>query len=90
MLAFYLSPSRVRHPYLLWTSFMAAAAGGLNLAMERSLKQRAIKDEDEEGEVNGEQVEKEARRQQFVEFVRTGVSGLGFVMDVVGIWGDGA
>ena len=67
---------------------MAISAGGLNLAMERSLKQRVV--EDEEGEVNGEQVEKEARRQQFVEFVRTGVSGLGFVMGVVGIWGDGA
>lgn len=67
---------------------MATMAGGLNFAMERSLKQRGVAEE--EGEVNGEQVEKEARRQQFVEFVRTGVSGVGFVMGVVGIWGDGA
>ena len=27
------------------------------------------------GEVNGEQVEKKARDQQWIEFVRTGVSG---------------
>lgn len=64
---------------------MAAGAGGLNLAMDRGMGKA-----DEEGEVNGEQVEKEARRQQFIEFVRAGVSGLGFVMGVVGIWGDGA
>lgn len=67
---------------------MAATAGGLNLAMERGMGRRVVKEE--QGEVNGEQVEKEARRQQFIEFVRTGVSGLGFVMGVVGIWGDGA
>ena len=87
-LAFYLSPSRVRHPYLIWTSLFAAASGGLNLAMEKSMKERVI--EDEVGDVNGEQVEKKARDQQWIEFVRTGVSGLGFVMGVVGIWGDGA
>ena len=52
------------------------------------MKQRVIKDDVED--VNGEQVEKDARTQQFIEFVRTGVAGLGFVMGVVGIWGDGA
>lgn len=67
---------------------MAAASGGLNLAMDKSMKQRVIKDE--VGEVNGEQVEKKARDQQWIEFVRTGISGLGFIMGVVGIWGDGA
>ena len=67
---------------------MAALSGGLNLAMDKSMKQRVVKDE--VGEVNGEQVEKKARDQQFIEFARTGVSGLGFVMGVVGIWGDGA
>lgn len=87
-LAFYLSPARVRHPYLLWTSLVAAMSGGLNLAMDKSMKQRVIKDD--VGEVNGEQVEKKARDQQFIEFVRTGISGVGFVMGVVGLWGDGA
>ncbi|KAF2481762.1 hypothetical protein BDY17DRAFT_354488 [Neohortaea acidophila] len=87
-LAFYLSPARVRHPYLLWTSMLAVASGGLNLAMDKSLKQRVALDD--VADVNGEQVEKRARDQQWIEFVRTGVSGVGFVMGVVGIWGDGA
>ena len=56
--------------------------------MDKSMKQRVIKDD--VGDVNGEQVEKKARDQQWIEFVRTGVSGLGFVMGVVGLWGDGA
>ena len=67
---------------------MAATAGGLNLAMDRSMKKRVAMDEVEE--VNGEQVEKKARDQQYIEFVRTGVSGVGFIMGVVGLWGDGA
>lgn len=58
------------------------------MAMDKSMKQRVITDE--VGEVNGEQVEKKARDQQFIEFLRTGVSGVGFVMGVVGLWGDGA
>ena len=58
------------------------------MAMDKGMKQRVVKDE--VGEVNGEQVEKKARDQQWLEFVRTGVSGLGFVMGVVGLWGDGA
>ncbi|KAK3058654.1 hypothetical protein LTR09_000219 [Extremus antarcticus] len=92
-LAFYLSPSRVRHPYLLWTALAASASGGLNLAMDKRLKRRVVKgaeDEEDMDDVNGEQVEKRAREQQWIEFVRTGVSGLGFVMGVVGLWGDGA
>lgn len=56
--------------------------------MDKRLRQRVVKDDVEE--VNGEEVERTARNQQFVEFVRAGVSGLGFVMGVVGIWGDGA
>jgi autophagy-related protein 33 len=56
--------------------------------MNKSMRERVVKDD--VGEVNGEQVEKEARDQQWLEFVRTGVSGVGFVMGVVGIWGDGA
>ncbi|KAK5708293.1 hypothetical protein LTR97_000833 [Elasticomyces elasticus] len=87
-LAFALSPSRIRHPYLLWTSLIAASSGALNFAMDKSMRQRVVKDE--VGEVNGEQVEKKARDQQWIEFVRTGVSGLGFVMATVGIWGDGS
>lgn len=88
LLAFWLSPSRFRHPYLIWTALIAGASGALNLAMDRSLKQRVVKDD--VGEVNGEQVENQTRDQQWLEFVRTGVAGLGFTMGMIGIWGDGA
>lgn len=67
---------------------MAASSGLLELVMDKSLRQRVVED-DVEG-VNGEEVERTARNQQFVEFVRAGVSGAGFVMGVVGVWGDGA
>ena len=78
----------MRHPYLLWTSLLAASSGALNLAMRPDMGERVVKDV--AGDVNGEQVEKKAREQQWIEFVRMGVSGLGFAMGVVGIWGDGA
>ncbi|KAK5118406.1 hypothetical protein LTR62_002920 [Meristemomyces frigidus] len=87
-LAFSLSPARLRHPYLLWTSLAAATSGLMNFAMDSSMRQRVH--EDEVADLNGEQVEKKARDQQWLEFVRMGVSGVGFVMGVVGIWGDGA
>jgi len=87
-LAFYLSPPRIRHPYLLWTGLVATASGGLNLLMDKKAKQSVAIDE--VGDVNGEQVEKRTRDQQLVEFVRTAVAGVGFAMGVVGIWGDGA
>jgi autophagy-related protein 33 len=86
--AFALSPARVRHPYLLWTGLVAAASGGLNLAMEQRLKQGVV--EEDVDDVNGEEVERRAREQQWVEFVRCGVSGLGFAMSVLGLWGDGS
>ncbi|KAK3672006.1 hypothetical protein LTR78_008181 [Recurvomyces mirabilis] len=86
--AFALSSPRQRHPYLLWTSLAAASSGLLNFAMDASTRSSAAIEE--VGEINGEQVEKKARDLQWVEFVRMGVSGVGFVMGVVGIWGDGA
>ena len=60
----------------------------MNLAMRDDMGERVVKDI--VGEVNGEQVERKAREQQWIEFVRMGVSGAGFAMGVVGIWGDGA
>lgn len=44
----------------------------------------------EEENVNGEKVEAEMGRERWTQAVRTGVCGLGFVMGVVGVWGDGA
>jgi len=40
--------------------------------------------------VNGEKVEMEMARERKIQLVRTVVSGVGFMMGVVGIWGDGA
>jgi hypothetical protein len=39
--------------------------------------------------VNGEQLEKAMEDFQFRQTVRTVVVGLGFLMNIVGIWGDG-
>ena len=50
---------------------------------------QGVVDEDVD-DVNGEEVERRAREQQWIEFVRCGVSGVGFAMGVLGIWGDGA
>ena len=40
--------------------------------------------------VNGEKVEAEMMRERRVQKIRTLISGVGFAMGVVGIWGDGA
>jgi hypothetical protein len=48
-------------------------------------------EEDAEGmTVNGEKVEAEMSRERRVQGVRALVSGIGFAMGIVGIWGDGA
>ena len=44
----------------------------------------------EGSEVNGEKVEIEMARERRVQGVRGLVAGVGFLMGVVGIWGDGA
>ncbi|TKA25094.1 hypothetical protein B0A50_06159 [Salinomyces thailandicus] len=91
LLSFYLSPSRVRHPYLIWTSLAAVLAGGLDLGFSgRGVQPKGRVVKDEVGDVNGEEVERGAREQQFIELVRMTLSGVGFTMGVVGIWGEGA
>jgi hypothetical protein len=67
---------------------VAAASGSLNLAMEKRLKEGVV--DENVDDVNGEEVERRAREQQWIEFVRCGVSGVGFAMGVLGIWGDGS
>jgi len=83
-LAFFLSPSRARHPYLLWTSIVAAANGMVGFHVDGDMAN------EEAEEVNGEQVERKTRERQWTEFGRAALSGVGFIMSVVGIWGDGA
>lgn len=69
---------------------------GVKGASERQVrgKRRAgsqIEDEMEQGGIiNGETVERDMIRERWMQTVRMGISGLGFLMGVVGIWGDGA
>lgn len=51
---------------------------------EDKLRQTGI-----EGSVNGEMVRQGMERFQFAQMVRTGIAGAGFLMSIVGIWGDG-
>jgi autophagy-related protein 33 len=74
---------------LLWTALVAATSGSLTLAADLKVLQRRKRDTNVP-EINGEQVERTTRDRQLWEFLRTGLSGLGFAMAVVGIWGDGA
>lgn len=41
-----------------------------------------------QAEFNGESVQRDMDRERKVQGVRAGIAGLGFVMAVVGLWGD--
>lgn len=82
-LAFALSPTRARHPYLLWTSLVAGLGAGTDLL----LGQEPFADEQD---ANGEAVERAVRSTQMTEAVRAGIGAVAFAMAVVGLWGDGA
>ena len=56
-------------------------SGFIEVESEASESQRSV---------NGEKVEAEMKRERWVQGVRAVVSGIGFTMGVVGIWGDGA
>jgi autophagy-related protein 33 len=93
--AYLLSPKRFRHPYLLYTSIFASVSGpGVDYAanlMEGTDEKRMVLDLEAQGDdVNGEQVRLAVERKQRIERVKTGVAGLAFAMQVVGMWGDGA
>jgi autophagy-related protein 33 len=60
------------------------------LATDVKALQRRAGSDAAAAEINGEQVERTTRDRQVWEFLRTGLSGVGFAMAVVGIWGDGA
>ncbi|KAF2751262.1 hypothetical protein M011DRAFT_455301 [Sporormia fimetaria CBS 119925] len=92
--AYLLSPKSFRHPYLVYTSLFAFASG---VGVDAVMGVKSVKEGEEEvvhvekaEEVNGEMVGTEVERMKRVEGVRSVVSGLGFMMAVVGIWGDGA
>ncbi|KAI4712854.1 hypothetical protein J4E89_001829 [Alternaria sp. Ai002NY15] len=93
--AYCLSPARFRHPYLLYTSIFAFVSGpGVDYAVgltEGGNEKRQVMELEAQGdEVNGEQVRLAVERKQVVEWVKTGLAGVAFAMQVVGLWGDGA
>ncbi|KAI9676186.1 MAG: hypothetical protein M1817_000931 [Caeruleum heppii] len=101
VLAYWLSPRRARHPYLLWTSLTVALGAAGDLWSARQQRLRAVRrgrgDEEFDGSgagtgrdapVNGEEVRNAMEGFQVGQMAWAGVSGLGFVMSVVGIWGD--
>ncbi|EOD46301.1 hypothetical protein GTA08_BOTSDO00546 [Neofusicoccum parvum] len=99
-LAFILSPSRARHPYLLWTSLVAAAGSGVDYALRQhddDLRddssgngERSWVDLEKGDDVNGEMVRNGVEKSRIAEGARAAISGLAFTLGVIGIWGDGA
>lgn len=131
VLAYALSPSRARHPYLLWSALFVGASSlgdfllqpvnaktGSAAARAKAEAKRSVKSAKEgrparamdasyevvgdsdtpdseresevEEEVNGEEVRSLMEAYVLGLGIRGLVSGAGFVMSVVGIWGDGA
>ncbi|KAI5466054.1 hypothetical protein BGZ63DRAFT_348069 [Mariannaea sp. PMI_226] len=116
LFCFILAPRNARHPYLLYTSLLAAlstvapafipqpvaprpAAPGTRPSprarMEASYEvlgdahSEPASEEDIE-DVNGEEVRASVEGLTRSYLARTGIAALGFVMAVIGIWGDGA
>ena len=93
--AYLLSPPRLRHPYLLYTSIFTFVSGpGVDYAVslkEGTNERRATLNLEAQGDdVNGEQLRLQVERMKLTEGVRAVVGGLSFAMSVIGIWGDGA
>ncbi|CAO2651541.1 Nn.00g041110.m01.CDS01 [Neocucurbitaria sp. VM-36] len=93
--AYLLSPKRLRHPYLLYTSIFAfVSTPAVDYAVswrEGTDEKRQVLDLEAQGDqVNGEQVRQAVERKQLAERAKTALAGLAFAMQVVGIWGDGA
>ncbi|KAI9860513.1 MAG: hypothetical protein M1824_003038 [Vezdaea acicularis] len=98
-LAYVLSESRVRHPYLLWTAGVVLVAGGVDVwgtsgkagALEGRLGgEGRWEDLGGEGKVNGEVAREEMEGFGRRSGVVAGLAGGAFGMAVLGIWGDGA
>ncbi|KAF2219056.1 hypothetical protein BDZ85DRAFT_244039 [Elsinoe ampelina] len=82
--AFFASPRRSRHPYLLWTSLLAFGS------VAQDVYQLGKSVDVSELGVNGEMVEKRVRKAQGREVRRAVVGGVAFALGVIGLWGDGA
>jgi autophagy-related protein 33 len=93
--AYLLSPRRLRHPYLLYTSIFAFASGptidyAVSFRSGASEKRTTLDLEAQGDDVNGEQVRQAVETKRLTESIKAVCTGLAFGMQVVGIWGDGA
>ncbi|OAL48293.1 hypothetical protein IQ07DRAFT_681711 [Pyrenochaeta sp. DS3sAY3a] len=93
--AYLLSPRRLRHPYLLYTSIFAFVSGpGVDWVVAwrhgADEKRVALDLEAQGDEVNGEEVRVAVERKRGSERVKAVLAGVAFALQVVGIWGDGA
>lgn len=98
LLAYALSPSRGRHLYLLWTSLAVALSGGVDLWLGAGQARDLVRDRRRVGATaddtpdlspaNGEEVKNGMEQFRVAQGVRAGIAGVGFLMSVVGIWGD--
>ena len=97
LLAYTLSPRYGRHPYLLWTVLTVAISAGSDLWLSRDARALLMRENKRRaGDVladspqpNGEEVKQHMEEFRIAQAVRAGIASLGFVMSVVGIWGDG-
>jgi len=94
--AYSLASARGKHPYLLWTALVAFLGGqGVEYWYNGFSRFPSLRGNGQDSsfvevdEVNGEKVEMEMVRERRVQEIRSLVSGVGFAMGVVGIWGDG-
>lgn len=94
-----MSPSRARHPYLLWATLAIGCGFGreaLGLWTGRE-REEGMAEWDFGGEqhgqadgLNGEVLRADMEGWRKRQLLRTGFWGLGWLVTVVGIWGDGA
>ncbi|MCJ1473961.1 hypothetical protein MMC13_002617 [Lambiella insularis] len=98
LLAYTLSPSKARHPYLLMTAAITASTWGIawwrkdaerELTLEKGRSAEWARARAESGEVNGEVVREEMEEWRWGQVLRAGAWGWAWGMSVVGIWGDG-
>lgn len=104
LIAYALSPPQGRHPYLLWATLAVGLGFGQEVAdLCRGIKQQeftgnwAVEDflngkekvtDDSESNLNGEALRDRMETWRASQKIRTGISGFGWALTVVGIWGD--
>lgn len=106
LLAYILSPPRGRHPYLLWSTLAIGCGFGKEvLGLWRGKKgeiglggmeewdfggDKEVETDSDAEELNGEALREGMDAWRGRQLLRTGVWGLGWIMSVIGIWGDGS